>query len=245
MSIAQRVLASQRPFTFFHTWTVTEELLERAIRERRSMDLDVCVDDAGNPYLGHSREYHEKTGEPYFKSLPIWEVVHRIAESHIIALIDCKHYGAWPVIEDIIAKIGPGRCMVDSFVSEFKFGHSRADAEPDFLTEWISIEKLFDLKNKFPAITTTTCVKWPPEDLLTSAKYGKLVEYMRDLMKENRIDTVCLSVPDATVTDEWLGYFLNDNIIPRISIDRTEAAKLTKVYIGETDNLDRASKSMF
>jgi hypothetical protein len=245
MSIAQKVLASQKPFTFLHTWTVSDELLQRAIREQKSMDLDVCIDDAGNPYLGHSREYHEKSGEPYFNSLPLWEVVDRIAKSNIVALIDCKHYDAWPIIEQVVAKIGPGRCMVDSYVSEFKVGHSRADGEPDCLTEWIPIQKLVELKNKFPSVTTTACVKWPPKDLLTSAIYRKLVDYVRDVMKENRIDTVCLSVPEETITDQWLRYFLADNIIPRIVIDRTDATKLTQIYIGETDDLDRASKVMF
>jgi hypothetical protein len=185
MSIGQRVLTSKEPFIFLHTWTVSEELLRRAIREEKSMDLDVCIDDEGNPYLGHSREYHEKSGEPYFGSLPLWDVVDRISRSNIVALVDCKHHGTWPVIEQIVAKIGPEKCMVDSYVSEFKFGYSRADGEPDFLTEWVPIEKLLDLKNKFPLVTTTACAKWPPKDLLTSAKYEKLVEYMRDVMKEN------------------------------------------------------------
>jgi hypothetical protein len=216
MSIGQRVLTSKKPFIFLHTWTVSEDLLRRAIREEKSMDLDVCIDDEGNPYLGHSREYHEKGGEPYFDSLPLWNVVDRISRSNIVALVDCKHHGAWPVIE-----------------------------EPDFRTEWVPIEKLRDLKNKFPLVTTTACAKWPPKDLLTSAKYQKLIEYMRDMMKENRIDAVCLSVPDETVTDVWLRYFLAETIIPRIGIDRTDATKLTQVYIGETDDLGRASKSMF
>jgi hypothetical protein len=205
------------------------------------MDLDVCIDDAGAAYLGHSREYHEKSGEPYFDSLPIWEVVNRIAKSNILALVDCKHHDAWPIVEQVVATIGPERCMVDSYVSEFKFGHSRAPAEPDFLTEWVPIGKLLELKNKFPSVTTAACLKWPPKDLLTSAKYRKLVDNIRDVMKESRIDTVCLSVSGGTITDQWLQYFLGEGIIPRLEIDRLDVTKVTELYIGETDDLDRAS----
>ena len=50
-----------------------EKLLAQAIREKRSMDLDVCIDDQGHPYLGHPKEYHEKTHEPFFDSMPLWE----------------------------------------------------------------------------------------------------------------------------------------------------------------------------
>jgi hypothetical protein len=245
MSVAQRILTSGKPFTVFHTWTVSNELLRRAIQEQRSMDLDVCIDDSGNPYLGHSREYHEKSGEAYFDSLPLWDVVARISRSNIVAMIDCKHCDAWPVIEEVVEKIGPERCMVDSYVSEFKFGHSRADGEPDFVTEWTPIGKLLELKSKFPAVTTAACVKWPPKDLLTSAKYQELVEYIRGVTKEHRVDGVCLSVPDETLTDQWLRYFLAENIIPRIGVDRTDTSKLTQVYVGETDDLARASKSPF
>ena len=73
ISLAQRIIASKTPFVFFQTDTVTKELLQQAIAEEKSMDFDVCVDDAGSPYLGHSREYHEKSGEPWFDSMPLWE----------------------------------------------------------------------------------------------------------------------------------------------------------------------------
>jgi hypothetical protein len=245
MSIAQKIIASRKPFTLFHTWTVSETLLQCAIDEHKSMDLDVCIDDGGNPYLGHSREYHEKSGEPYFKSLPIWDVVDRIANSDIVALIDCKHNGAWPVIENVIDKIGPERCIVDSYVSEFKFGHGRGESEPDFITEWSPIAKLLELKTNFPWATTTACVKWPPPEMLCSAAYRKLVDYILELSKENRIDAVCLSVPDGTITDQWLRFFLAENIIVRVGIDRIDPTTLSEPYIGETDRLELASRSIF
>lgn len=239
------VRASRKPFTFFHTWTVSEELLSRAIRDEKSMDLDVCIDDGGDPYLGHSREYHEKSGEPYFNSLPFWDVIERISASTIVVLIDCKHYGAWPIIEEIVERIGPHRCLVSSFVNELKFGCSRAPDEPDFLTEWVSIERFLELKDRFPAVTANACAKWSPAELLTARKYEQLVEFIRQLLNSYRIDSVCLSVPFATLTDRWLTYFLANEIIPHIEIDRAEPQKLTQVYIGETDHLERASKSPF
>lgn len=68
---------------------------------------------------------------------------------------------------------------------------------------------------------------------------------MRDLMQQYRVDTTCLSAPDETVTDEWLRYFRAAGIVPHIVIDRADTSKLSEVYIGETDHLARASKSLF
>lgn len=171
--------------------------------------------------------------------------IERIAHSTIVVMIDCKHYGAWPVIEETVDRLGPKRCLVSSFVSELKFGHSRADGEPDFLTEWVGIEKLAELKRRFPAVTTNACTKWPPKDLLVAAKYEPLVGFIRHLLKGHRIDTVCLSVPFETLTNRWLRYFLADGIVPHIEVDRASTAELTQPYIGETDVLDRASRSPF
>lgn len=242
MSIIKKINQSTKPFVFFHTWTVSESLLKQAITEQKSMDLDVCVDN-DKPYLGHSREYHEKSGEPYFKSLPIWDAVDKVAQSDIFAMLDCKHYDAWPVIEEVVKKIGSDRCIVGGYVSEFKFGYSRGDNEPDYLSEWSPIEKLKSIKMKYPSVTTTACVKWPPVDMLTNNRYRRLVEYIIAVSKDNNIDTICLGVPDDTITDQWLRHFKKENIMPHIVIDNADTSKLTELYIGETDHLERTTVS--
>jgi len=131
LSFAEKLLKSKRPVVLFHTWTVTRELLGQAIREKRSMDLDVCVGEGGGePYLGHPTEYHEKTKEPFFDSMPLWEAVEALADSNIPAIVDCKHFDAWPVTEQVVRQLGPERCLVHSFVSELKFDAGRIPGEP-------------------------------------------------------------------------------------------------------------------
>ena len=90
LSLAQKALKSKRPVVLFHTWTVTRELLGQAIREKRSMDLDVCIDDQGHPYLGHPKEYHEKTHDPFFGSMPLWEAVEALTDSSIPVIVELQ-----------------------------------------------------------------------------------------------------------------------------------------------------------
>lgn len=132
------------------------------------MDLDVCVDDCGDPYLGHPKEYHEKTREPLFGSMPLWEAVEAVADSNIPVLVDCKHFDAWAVVEDVVRQLRPERCLVHSFVFELKFDAGRIPGEPDFLSEWSSIECLRAIKRKFPLLSTTASAKWLPADVLVS-----------------------------------------------------------------------------
>lgn len=242
LSLTQRILKKRKPFVFFHTWSVTKDLLRQAIAEQKSMDLDICVGDDGRPYLGHSKEYHEKSGEPYFVTMPLWKAVNMISKSSIPVMVDCKRHDAWSVIEEVVLRIGPERCLVCSYVNELKFNYSRKPNEPDFLSEWSPIEKLKELKDKFPSVTITPCSKWLPEDLLVSNCHKQLVKKVLKILKQNNADTVCLSVPDETINDRWLKYFLEENIIPHIVVDKIDTAKLSELYIGETDYLDKASK---
>lgn len=241
LSLAHKVLNSGRPFVLFHTWTVTRSLLAQAIKENRSLDLDVNVDEAGNPYLGHPKEYHIKTGEPFFDSMPLWEAVDALARSSIPVIVDCKQFDAWPVVDEIVRKLRPERCLVHSFVSELKFDASRAQGEPDFAVEWSSLKNLRELKQKFPSVTTSASAKWLPADVLLSEKYDALLVRIATLLKEHTVDTICLNVPDSTFSDRVLRLFLEGGILAHVGIDHVESARLSEVYIGETDRLERAS----
>ncbi|HXW54903.1 MAG TPA: hypothetical protein VEJ67_04075 [Candidatus Cybelea sp.] len=207
------------------------------------MDLDVCVDDRGDPYLGHPKEYHEKTHEPFFDSMPVWEAVEGLARSNIPVIVDCKHFGAWPVVEEVVRQLRPERCLVHSFVSELKFDAGRQTAEPDFLSEWSSIECLRAIKRKFPSATTTASAKWLPADVLVSQKHQALIKDIVALLKDYTVDTVCLNVPDSTFSDKALRSFLQRGILPHIGVDRIDVQQLSEMYIGETDRLQFASRS--
>jgi hypothetical protein len=244
LSLAQKILKTKRTVVLFHTWTVTRELLAQAIREKRSMDLDVCVDDNGNPYLGHPKEYHDKTHEPFFNSMPLWEAVDALAGSNIPVIVDCKHVNAWPVVESVVTQLRPERCLVHSFASELKFDEGRADGEPDFVTEWSSIATLRELKRKFPSVTTTASAKWLPADALTSDRHGVLLARIVSLLKENQVDTICLNVSDSTFSDRALALFLREHILAHVGVDHADLTRLSELYIGESDSLEFTSRGV-
>lgn len=239
LSLAQRIISFGKPFVLYHTESAMEEAIRRAVGEGKSMDLDICVDDSGSPYLGHSKEYYEKSGEIQPKSMPFYEAIELISNSNIPVIIDCKHYNAWPVVKEVISKIGAHRCMAHSFVSEFKFDYEYYDH--DYLTEWSPIKKLAEIKNKFPEATITASCKFLPNDFLLSPEYEKILIKIREILKNNGIDTVCLNVPDETMSDKILQFFLAEKIIPHVGIDRINVLKLSEIYVGETDKLESAS----
>ena len=243
MSLAKKILESKKPFVFFHTYAVTEAILARAIGEGKSMDLDICVDDAGVPYLGHSKEFYEKSGEAQPRNMPLAAAVDLLAKSDIPVIVDCKHIDAWSVVEGVVAKLDARRCLVHAFAEELKFDFSRGPGEPDYLTEWQPIEKLKLFKEKFPEVTACVSCKWLPDDLVVNNSHTALLENIRAILRKNSIDTVCLNIPNDTFDDGALRFFRQDDIICHIGVDNIDASKLKEIYIGETDDLGRASKA--
>ena len=244
LSLAQKFRSSKRPFVFYHTHEVTKDTLRKAIDEEKSMDLDICVDEAGSPFLGHSREYYEKMSKPWIRSVPLWEAVDLISKANIPVMVDCKHHRAWRYVEEVIARIGPAKCLVHTFIFEFDFHYIRHD-EYYVRCEWSPVKKLSSLKTKFPAITTTASARGLPNDILISDQYKELLHSIKHKLIDNQVDTVCLNIPDNTFSDNALAFFLKDKIIPHVMIDKIDTNKLTKIYVGETDFLNSASNTLF
>ena len=241
LSLVQRIIRADKPFILFHTHSATREAIENAIASGKSIDLDICVEDSGNPYLGHSKEYYEKSGETQPETMPFAEAIELISKASIPVIVDCKHYNAWPIVEDVISQIGAHRCLVHSFAVELKFDYEHNDH--DYLTEWSPIKKLTEIKDKFPLATITASCKFLPNGLLLSAQYEKLLSDIRKTLKDNHVDTVCLNVPDNTMSDKVLEFFLKEKILPHVGIDKIDVSKLSKIYVGETDDLASASDS--
>jgi hypothetical protein len=239
-SLAQRIFNSKKPFVLYHTHIVREKVVKQAINESKSIDLDISIDSEGKQYIGHTAEYYQINGKTRPNCMAFDKAIEMIAKAHIPVIVDCKHHGAWPIIEEVVGKIGAYRCMVHTFASELKFSHDLS-YDYDCPIEWSPISKLQSLKNRFPNVTTTISCKFLPVDLLVSDKYSDLLGKIRQTLVENQIDTLCLNVPDKTMVDNILEFFLLENILPHVGIDNIDQAKLSKVYVGKTDILEDAS----
>jgi len=157
-------------------------------------------------------------------------------------IVDCKHFGAWSLVEEVVRQLRPERCLVHSFVSELKFDAGRRPGEPDFVSEWSSIECLRTMKRKFPSLTTTASAKWLPGDVLVSEKREGLLEGVVKILKEYAVDTVCLNVLDSTFSDRILRRFLGQDILCHVGVGRIDVKRFSEMYIGETDRLEFTSR---
>lgn len=239
-SLTKRILKSGKPFILFHTYDASEKSIQEAIAQDKSMDLDISVDDLGKPYLGHSLEFYEKSKEEKPQNnMGFRDAINMVSKANIPVIVDCKDIKAWDLTDEVVSQIGPERCLVHIYANEMKFDYNFYDH--DYTSEWLPARKLKNLKQKFPNVTTTASAKFLPSDLLINEKHKDLLRKIRSILKENNVDTVCLNVPDETMSDKILEFFLEKEIVPHVNIDGIDTIKLTKIFVGETNILASAS----
>lgn len=240
-SIAQRILLAGRPTVLFHTHQVTRAVLDQAIRAGKSMDLDICVDDAGQLFLGHSPEYYRKSGEKPLPSMPLDDAIASLSVSPIPVVVDCKHGDAWPAIERVIAILGPRRCLVHAFLKELRYPF--ADMQDQCVeSQWLDASLMKALKARFPAVTTTASAHGLPNDFYQhNAKYHGLMDQIVGVLRNHDIETVCLNTADEHCFTRGLVDFFSDNgILVHLNIDKFAGDLPDGAFIGESDSLDKA-----
>ncbi len=241
-SLAQRIQQSQERIALFHTSALTREILEDAISRNKSIDIDIAIDESGHPFIGHSLEYYHISWEEQPITIPFREAIELLEKSDIPIILDCKEIWALPFLIQIIERLWAHRILVHIYAREFRFSHFEW-ADHDYPSEWIDMREVANLKKKYPNITTTASCKYlDPELLKTRGKYT-ILNFIRETLVSNNVDTICLNVTDNTIDNETLNFFLEENIIPHVTVDAIDASKLTSCYLWESDFINRVSDS--
>jgi len=241
--IAKRIWDSGKPLIIFHARSITDEILDTAIREDRSMDMDIAVDNTGIPYLGHSIAYYEKNNISAYDSVPLEHALSLLENSSIPVHLDCKGSGAFATVLDAAERLGPGRCIINSYVSELDFiSPTNSDMWGTYIEEdWMPIETLRGAKKRFPDITIQASGEGVTvESLLEDG--GKLLHENIDVLGTD-IDSVNLNIPSVEIVLKEVISAINDaGILYEVNMD-TLRKKPQGFYIGETDDMSKTTKS--
>jgi len=243
--MAQRIWSSGEPFIFFHTHVVTEETLEKLIREVRAVDMDISVDESRAPYLDHSVAYHRNNNTPPYGSMPLEHALSKLRYTSVPIHLDCKEEDAFTAVLDVAGRLGPRRCILNSFVNELNFLTSSSDdLWGKYVQEdWMPIETLRGAKKRFPDITLTASGRGVTVDLLF-ADDGKILREIIDTLGKD-IDSVNLNIPsDEIVSKEVIGALNNAGILYQVNIDFLKEMP-RGVYIGESDDMSKTTTHFF
>ena len=241
-SIARRFWDSGEPLIILHTHEVTDEILDVVIREKRSIDLDIAIDGSGTPYLGHSLANYKKNNISPHDSVPLEHALSRLERNtSILVHLDCKEAGAFTAVLDAAERLGPRRCIINSFVNELDYiTPTNSHMWGTYVEEdWMSIATLRGAKKRFPKITVQASGEGVTVESLL-ADDGKILQEIIHILGTD-IDSVNLNIPSAeSVPNEVISAINDAGIFYHVNIDslREEPQGL---YIGETDDIAKTT----
>jgi hypothetical protein len=114
-------IALDKPFTIYHTHTITAAILDEAAGAGRSLEIDVAIDANGHPYIGHPFSFYEHKGLPPPSNLPLEQVLQTLKDTDTYIVLDCKDVRAVPKIKQIVQTFGHNRCLFHAWVDALQF----------------------------------------------------------------------------------------------------------------------------
>ena len=240
-SIAGQIWNSSDPLILFHAHTVTDDVLNTAIREERSMDLDISIDGAGAPYLGHSVANYKKNNISAYGSIPLERALSFLERSSIPVHLDCKERGAFTAVLDVVERLGADRCVINSFVNELNFlTPPNSHMWGTYIEEdWMPIAVLREARKSFPEITIQASGEGVTAESLLEDDGKILQEIIHTLGTD--IDSVHLNIPSVEFVPSEVIDAINDaGILYQLNIDNLREEP-QGFYIGESDDMGKTS----
>lgn len=236
------ILATGRPFTYFHTHAFTAETLSLALKVGRSLEIDISMDDAGKLYVGHPTSFYDFKGVPMPANLPLEAILDAVEHSDIFTVFDCKDVRALPAVRGFIERLGPERTLFHSWVDALLFEPypSSLVREPHWPLEDLPLEAVAELGS-------STGVP-----LMLSAR-GLTLQRLAGPEREEILSRICAvaahSVVAVSLTLPGLippprsvsEVMLRAGVVPVAHVDLVEEEELPELYLGVTDDLRRAT----
>lgn len=239
---------TKKPFVYYHTRTVQEDNLSKAIEQKKSIELDIALDEEGifynkgEFYIGHPVTFYTVSGYEFHDNIALEKAVDILQENkNIFVVLDCKNIKALTIMGELVKKFGHHRCLFHAYASEWSVDPTNSEIkyEEQWKDEGIPLEKIaeFKKKNKIPVIAACMAVTEK------RIKDNNLVNKMLNDVAGMNIDCLSLYMQDTDLPPLQLARKISEaGYFNWINIDKITNQKMKGItYIGMTDNLENAS----
>lgn len=240
------IRARKKPFIFFHTHAVSEELIKKVATEQKSIELDISSGDNGKFYIGHHLSFykHKKIRKP--KNITVEKAIEILRNSKTFVKFDCKDQNVLPLVRDLIQVIGPERSMLHAFVEELNMTDStdKEKEQPHWKFEHISLQKLIQLKEDVgnPPLQVS-CRGLTLPDLLADGvritkRITRITRQYADVVNFNIHAPRNAVAPVGLIEKLYNEY----RMLTEVYVERLGRKTLPVPYFGTTDNFAYASR---
>jgi hypothetical protein len=233
----QCIMDSNKPFIYFHTYEITQSVLDTTIGAGKSIEIDLAADDDGSVYIGHPRSFYAFKHLPPPANLPLDAVLDALEPTTVFVVLDCKDVRVLPMAQKIIERFGVERVLVYAWTDAlcFKPYPASVAVEPHWVYEDIPLEALRRLYDATHIPMVLGCRG------LTHDKFQTEWTTIRDRILDVAAQTQCVGVHFNLLSYElpsasYIGELAEHGIVPWINTDTVKPAARPLLYIGATDN---------
>lgn len=224
-------------FVYFHTHTITEQILAAAVESGTSLEVDLSCDSAGELYIGHPESFYAFKGIPMPPNLPLDRVLDAVEAAELLLVLDCKDERALPAVERIVHRFGSHRCAFHSWVQPLLFQPYPPEltVEPHWPFEDLPLAPVRDLGAATGVPLLLSC-RGLTADRLDAAVLDRIVSVADGVAAAVNLNLPGGAAPPAAVTeallDKGIPTLLNADVVP--------AGQRPAVFVGATDHLELA-----
>ena len=232
----------KKPFTFFHTHVIDQQVMDLACKAGKSLEIDVSIKPDGTIYVGHPLIHYKIHNLPAPNNLSLEKIMEKADKANLLLAFDCKNILVLPTVEKAVKDYGAARSFLHAFVKELSLKpwppKVMAMAEPSWADEELPLEEMLKLKKSTGTPLWVSCHGITEERLKSEGE--QLVDKICGIA--TGVDVINLFVPKGDVVPLSVSERIVANgFLPLVSVDRTPSELWPAVFVGATDNLDSAS----
>jgi len=231
-----------KPFIYFHTHVITREILDAAVAEKRSLEIDISITNEGSIYVGHPLPMYRFYGLPPPDNLPLQMVVKEAKASGVFLILDCKDVRVLPVVEEIVQEYGIGNCLLHACTKAlvFKPYSHKITVEPHWEDEQIALAPLLEVRRK-TNVPLALCCRGLSMELIDSQGEESVTERILEVVEGNAEVVVPNMPKDEVPPLSMMRALLEHGVLSLINIDLVTPEQRPQIFVGSTDTLQLAS----
>jgi hypothetical protein len=239
---AQRIIDSKKPFTYFHTYEITQPVLHAAIKAGKSIEIDLAVNDDGSVYIGHPPGFYAFERLPPPANLPLDVVLDALEPTSVFVVLDCKDVRVLPTAQKIIERFGVGRVLVYAWTDALCFKPYAASVavEPHWVYEDIPLQALRRLYDATHIPMVLGCRGLAYDTFKT--KWTVIRDQILDVAAQIQCIGVHFNLPSYELPSaSYISELAEHGIAPWVNIDVVTSIDRPSLYVGATDDTHYAS----
>lgn len=244
-SLFDTILQRKKPFIYLHTHAITPRVLDDAIKSSASIEIDVSIDNEGNPFIGHPLSFYEykKLAPP--ANLPIDDVIARLQKTNLYVVMDCKDVRAIPWVKQTTNVIGRDRSIFHAWSDSllFKPYDTNAAIEPHWIHEDLPqsvIQKLYE-DTHIPILLSARGLTHDYINDNYQNVLQRILAATRPACAAIHFNLPGGQAPSMEIMNELLAH----GILTLLNIDIVPPGKRPEVFVGMTDHINAAGTVRF